>query len=442
MADADEPEQMFNRVMLPSSEVLRRCQKSKHAGDWLFQCNSKGHVVAVCKRCPKILSVGNMSQTVPFAFVNNVHLQSIFQLLGVDVLKEKHYRTEVLDELYKEVKQATLKELRELVEALDEATLEALKVPTPRDFYELLGFDIDFENPVRGSLAPGALEVEDIKAAYRRLQKYTHPDIAGGGQGVKGGEAATGLAALLNLAYTTLTDPHAREAYTVELRSYRKGAGNYTGQPESVWAGPAGEDRAIFVDETSCQVSTQWGDDEEEVLDAVGSCPVDCIHFVERKELPVLEYVSKSCKRENIAVMARRRSGNMGSAPTNESPFARAELFVRVRRDAKVDEVRSEQVAAGGVARLHDEALSAAIAKAWLALPQNTKAKAWPRWAAAAQQSYDEAAAEQREQELLNANASSYLSSVDSMSSWSEAETTAPQSSPLPAIPTRFKVGI
>ncbi|KAJ9512348.1 hypothetical protein QJQ45_012875 [Haematococcus lacustris] len=170
MADADEPEQMFNRVMLPSSEVLRRCQKSKHAGDWLFQCNSKGHVVAVCKRCPKILSVGNMSQTVgqhkckggtvgvvkrtmeptfgpippeergttqppvvqrairrrlglalvsgqvPFAFVNNVHLQSIFQLLGVDVLKEKHYRTEVLDELYKEVKQATMKELRELVE--------------------------------------------------------------------------------------------------------------------------------------------------------------------------------------------------------------------------------------------------------------------------------------------------------------------------------------
>ncbi|KAJ9511388.1 hypothetical protein QJQ45_029798 [Haematococcus lacustris] len=142
----------------------------EHAGGWLFQCNSKGHVVAVCKRCPKILSVGNMSQTVgqhkckggtvgvvkrtmeptfgpippeergttqppdvqrairrrlglalvsgqvPFAFVNNVHLQSIFQLLGVDVLKEKHYRTEVLDELYKEVKQATMKELRELVE--------------------------------------------------------------------------------------------------------------------------------------------------------------------------------------------------------------------------------------------------------------------------------------------------------------------------------------
>ncbi|KAJ9529185.1 hypothetical protein QJQ45_007904 [Haematococcus lacustris] len=85
MADADEPEQMFNRVMLPSSEVLRRLQNSKHVADLV-------------------------SGQVPFAFVNNVHLQSIFQLLGVDVLKEKHYRTEVLDELYKEVKQATMQE--------------------------------------------------------------------------------------------------------------------------------------------------------------------------------------------------------------------------------------------------------------------------------------------------------------------------------------------
>ncbi|KAJ9530368.1 hypothetical protein QJQ45_000738 [Haematococcus lacustris] len=35
-------------------------------------------------------------------------------LLGVDVYKEKHYRTQLLDELYSEVKQATFKELRKL----------------------------------------------------------------------------------------------------------------------------------------------------------------------------------------------------------------------------------------------------------------------------------------------------------------------------------------
>ncbi|KAJ9524361.1 hypothetical protein QJQ45_008563 [Haematococcus lacustris] len=46
--------------------------------------------------------------------MDNVHLQSVFQLLGVDVYKEKHYRTQLLDELYSEVKQATFKELRKL----------------------------------------------------------------------------------------------------------------------------------------------------------------------------------------------------------------------------------------------------------------------------------------------------------------------------------------
>ncbi|KAJ9516052.1 hypothetical protein QJQ45_024482, partial [Haematococcus lacustris] len=46
MADADEPEQLFNRVVLPSSEVLRRCKKGKHAADWLFQCNIVAVAVA------------------------------------------------------------------------------------------------------------------------------------------------------------------------------------------------------------------------------------------------------------------------------------------------------------------------------------------------------------------------------------------------------------
>ncbi|KAJ9505884.1 hypothetical protein QJQ45_017302 [Haematococcus lacustris] len=46
--------------------------------------------------------------------MDNVHLHSVFQLLGVDVYKEKHYRTQLLDELYSEVKQATFKELRKL----------------------------------------------------------------------------------------------------------------------------------------------------------------------------------------------------------------------------------------------------------------------------------------------------------------------------------------
>ncbi|KAJ9517572.1 hypothetical protein QJQ45_025092, partial [Haematococcus lacustris] len=36
--------------------------------------------------------------------------QAAFQLLGLELLKEKHYRTQLLDELYQEVKQVTMKE--------------------------------------------------------------------------------------------------------------------------------------------------------------------------------------------------------------------------------------------------------------------------------------------------------------------------------------------
>ncbi|KAJ9507515.1 hypothetical protein QJQ45_006541 [Haematococcus lacustris] len=154
--------------------VLRKALASKFANDWLFRYNSDGIVVCQCKRCPPNnraeLGVANMSQLaarhkcklegapsisrkrspepsfgplpredrgaampegiqravrrriglflvtqqLPFNIMDNVHLQSVFQLLGVDVYKEKHYRTQLLDELYSEVKQATFKELRKL----------------------------------------------------------------------------------------------------------------------------------------------------------------------------------------------------------------------------------------------------------------------------------------------------------------------------------------
>lgn len=83
----------------------------------------------------------------------------------------------------------------------------------------------------------------------------------------------------------------------------------------------------------------------------------------------------RGCKRENVALMMRRRSGNMGSAPTNESPFYKAERFVKARREARIQE------AAAGGARLHDDELAAAIARAWIALPDEARAKGWPGWA-------------------------------------------------------------
>lgn len=283
--------------------------------------------------------------------------------------------------------------------------MEALSRPVPTDFYELLALDFEESDKpmivastsmimamMMGDKAPTGLSQEqELKAAYRRLQKLAHPDIAG--------DAATEIAALLNLAYATLSDPQARQAYDEELRTYRRGVGTYDGRPVSSWRGPEGETRALFIDETTCigcmqcavvapdtffmeeehgraRVHTQWGDDEEVVKEAVGACPVDCIHYVEREQLPLLEYVMKSCKRECVALMGRRRSGNMGSAPANQNPFVKAESFIKKRKYANID-----KVLASGTARLHDEQLSAAISQAWLALPDELKRKGWPQWA-------------------------------------------------------------
>jgi ferredoxin len=128
--------------------------------------------------------------------------------------------------------------------------------------------------------------------------------------------------------------------------------------------------------------TTQWGDDLETTQIAIELCPVDCIYWVNRSQLPLLEYAMRGCKREDIAIMARRRSGNMGSPPSGTNPFANAEKIVKLRREGKayVDEVGG---AGGAPYRGHDEKLSGAIASAWLALPRGAREKGWPAWNAA-----------------------------------------------------------
>eukprot|EP00854_Cymbomonas_tetramitiformis_P026815 gene26815-32958_t len=76
------------------------------------------------------------------------------------------------------------------------------------------------------------------------------------------------------------------------------------------------ESRAVFVDEGSCigclkcalaadrtfgidmetgkaRVVAQWGDAETEIKTGFASCPVNCIHWVQKEDLPVLEHVMK-----------------------------------------------------------------------------------------------------------------------------------------------------
>jgi hypothetical protein len=53
----------------------------------------------------------------------------------------------------------------------------------------------------------------------------------------------------------------------------------------------------------AAQVFAQWLNEEDDLQAAVESCPVDCIHWVERDQLPVLEHVMATMDRVGVASM-------------------------------------------------------------------------------------------------------------------------------------------
>lgn len=72
--------------------------------------------------------------------------------------------------------------------------------------------------------------------------------------------------------------------------------------------------------------------------------------------------------------MACRRSGSLGPGPNSEDPFDRARVFLNRRQEVKLG------MDLGSVRRTHDETLSAAIARAWIALPPDVLLIGWPSW--------------------------------------------------------------
>jgi ferredoxin len=134
-------------------------------------------------------------------------------------------------------------------------------------------------------------------------------------------------------------DPDARAAYNSRLEAALSAAADrYSGKPLSKWipslkpkfaknADPE-ESRAVFVDENTCigckqcvwhapatfriepehgrsRVYAQWLEDEARLQSAIDSCPVSCIHWVERADLPALEHVMQKVltERVNVGVM-------------------------------------------------------------------------------------------------------------------------------------------
>ena len=192
------------------------------------------------------------------------------------------------------------------------------------DYYEVLGIE------------DTATEVE-IKSAWRSLAKVCHPDISGD-------EIGHNLCILLNEAYEVLSDAEQRREYNRALdEALADEQDGYTGEPLSKWMANTKmgkntnpeENRAAFVDELTCigckqcvwcapatfrmedlhgrsRVFAQWLDTEDNIQSAMEACPVSCIHWIEKQDLPALEYVTQfKVPKVNVGVMMAGQGGSM-----------------------------------------------------------------------------------------------------------------------------------
>lgn len=174
-----------------------------------------------------------------------------------------------------------------------------------KNHYELLGISSDSTS-------------QEIKDAYRKLQKIYHPDIAG--------EMGHEHTLKLNEAYKVLKSEDLRRNYDATIGNLRLTFGKNKARSSgySLWNGPL-RPQALFVDENACigcrecvhhasqtftmdetlgcaRVSVQYGDDDVKIEVSVLSCPVNCIHWVDSEELPLLELLIKPQPKEGHGI--------------------------------------------------------------------------------------------------------------------------------------------
>ena len=215
----------------------------------------------------------------------------------------------------------------------------------------------------------------EIKTAYYSLSKLCHPDVCG----VDGND----LCALLNDAYGVLKDDTLRFFYDQELAQVQADVedGFDPEKTRSRWFPhrvPQGDQRAVFVDENTCigckqcvwaapamfrleplhgrsQVWGQWLNSEDQIQTAIDACPVSCIHWVQKDQLPVLEHVMARLPRVNVGIMAAGQGGAVADVFSASVTFVKQREEARERRD-KLRAKRREAEAAAAAADATGEA--------------------------------------------------------------------------------------
>ncbi|XP_052195235.1 chaperone protein dnaJ C76, chloroplastic-like [Diospyros lotus] len=240
---------------------------------------------------------------------------------------------------------------------------------TEKNYYELLGVSVD-STP------------QDIKGAYRKLQKKYHPDIAG----QRGHEYTL----MLNKAYKVLIREDLRREYDASIGQLRVSFGrNIPGLGSSSWEGPI-RSHALFVDENACigcrecihhasntftmdeslasaRVRVQYGDDDTKLEVAVDSCPVNCIHWVDGKDLPVLEFLMRPRPKEGHGVF-----GQGWERPKNV--FSAAKAFAKQLQQEAANHPRTGQSSA---AERETPAQAEARARASMKLKEERFPRIW-----------------------------------------------------------------
>lgn len=206
------------------------------------------------------------------------------------------------------------------------------------DYYQVLG-------------VPVGASPQDIRKAYRKLQKKYHPDIAG--------EKGHATALLLNEAYQILMRDDLRAKYDVSHGKISHVNGQFTGVAYSSWNGPE-RPEALFVDENACigcrecvfhasktfvmdealgcaRVKVQYGDDDSQIKVSMDSCPVNCIHWVDREDLPILEYLARPRPKDSNGIF-----GGGWERPSNI--FMAAETYKRKLNEMETSKTESSVV--------------------------------------------------------------------------------------------------
>lgn len=235
---------------------------------------------------------------------------------------------------------------------VDEPQTDFITASGLPDYYCVLGVDDD--------AAP-----EVIKVAYRALAKACHPDFLG----AKGHN----ISILLNEAYSVLSDTDSRNQYNLALeQALADEDDSFSGQPLSKWlvgtkmsrAEDPHESRGVFVDENTCigctmcaslapatfrmesehgrsRVFAQWANNDDDIADAVSSCPVDCIHWVQKDELAALEWVMQVHlqTRTDVGMMLSGQGGGGGV-----DVFQATDIYMKKRQSKMEQRERDQKV--------------------------------------------------------------------------------------------------